>query len=676
MSNKHAHQAQVQLAQSNAEPVLASIRIALILPDERLHEQLTSLGVTVESVVINADSLFHQFYYALPQVRNGKVIELKSSHSQSLLIIDALTCAQLRIHPHAYLAAITHEQDKQEAINNALKQAKRNQSQIQHISKHGININIETQFSALVNAIHCLASRSKGESLNSQSSYWFMPKHQPRVTCLEFTTKQNTQALVLVQGNQGLAAKPLINESQLMLIVSDNSRQQLVNKLTELSAKINAIADKPTVLSLCLDSLKQHQPHHQVAVVLQAATQQQLQLEISAFLSAEKKNQQNSWHWKTPTGSCFYANAQAMQSSKGLTFVYPGVGTAYPDMLSTLHLYFPDIFAQLEQEVNLASMLQSDVYYNEKTTQVKPKLSQQAIAGVGTCYLLTRILQTKFELQPQFALGYSMGETAMWSSLGVWQNPESLIAATEQSPLFHSQLSGELTSVKALWKVDNNEHIRWNSFLVRMNRQALAPVIENFSRVYLTISQGDSCIISGCEIQCRLLLEHISKRAIASDLVTAMHTPAAELLRSDIEDFYRLEINSSLPDIKFITASHHSPLANEQLSSNTIAKTVADTFSHSLDFEQLIDKSIQSGSRVFVEIGADRQTSTLIEKITSTPNDKHNHSCVALAVDSKAKNSVSSLLTCIAQLISLRIPIKLQALLQSGNPIPEQKDRV
>ena len=110
-------------------------------------------------------------------------------------------------------------------------------------------------------------------------------------------------------------------------------------------------------------------------------------------------------------------------------------------------------------------MLQAEKTYADDAQEMS--LSELAIAGVGSSYLLTQLLCEEFKVQPDFALGYSKGEASMWASLNVWKNPHALIEMTQTSPIFTTAISGELTAVRQDWQLSSDESIQWNSFVVR-----------------------------------------------------------------------------------------------------------------------------------------------------------------------------------------------------------------
>lgn len=303
--------------------------------------------------------------------------------------------------------------------------------------------------------------------------------------------------------------------------------------------------------------------------------------------------------------------------------------------------------------------------------KAKPTLAELAVRGVGASYLLTQILTQGFGIKPTFALGYSMGEAAMWASLQVWQKPDALIAPTLNDALFTQEISGNLDCVRREWQLNECEPIVWNSFVVRTTPSKIMPYLTQYPRVYIPIVQGDSLIIAGCEQSCRALLKEAKLKGIATHLVTAMHTAPAMQMMSQVKDFYLQPLQTKLPEnIQFLVTNQDRPitLANNLSNRQTptgqmqqIANSIANTFCRPLDFNQLINKAVNQGANLFLEVGADRQTTTIIDKIIK----QQQLSAQAFATNSKGADEVTALLKSLAKCVSHQVPVKLDLFIES-----------
>ncbi|MEZ9394835.1 PfaB family protein [Vibrio splendidus] len=641
------------------------LRIALLAQPANAAELSADLSLEMVSVVV--DGSFNQaLTQAIETVNQGNVVKLcLDSHSPSLLMLSALTAAQNKIHPHAYLASFV-DAATEDSVQFALDIARRPATDLSHQQQHS-DLSASQQFGQLLNMVNAISSRSL-PSHSLPSHYWFTEPNKARVAALTFNDdSQKATSLILTQATGLHEPKPLLSSERLMFVVSGNDQTELFSQLTSLRAElkcVNEAADSELAIATLMHSNLSHfqsVQHHAgrgANIVIQAASIDAALQEITALENALPKVIADNSQYKTPAGSCFSAKPQ---SKGGVAFVYPGVGTVYPCMLREFHHHFPQLFARLEREGNLKEMLQADKTYAEDSQEMS--LSELAIAGVGSSYLLTQLLCDEFKVQPDFALGYSKGEASMWASLNVWKNPHALIEMTQTSPIFTTAISGELTAVRQDWQLSSDEGIQWNSFVVRSDAQAIEALLPEFPRAYLAIIQGDTCVLAGCESTCRALLKKLGKRGIAANRVTAMHTTPALSQHSQVREFYTQPLFDELPKhIRFISAAGLPTGAPINIDSDSIALSIADTFCSTLDFTALIQSARQQGAHLFVEVGADRQTSTLIDKINRSDNLADQY--CTIASNAKGGDDIVTLIKCIGQLITHQIPLSVEPIIQ------------
>ncbi|PTP27706.1 PfaB family protein [Vibrio splendidus] len=644
------------------------LRIALLAQPANAAELSADLFPSLpDMMTVEIDGNFEQaLAHAIEAVNQGGVVKLcLDSHSPSLVMLSALTAAQNKIHPHANLAGFV-DTATGDSIQLALDMSRRPATDLSHQQQYSA-LFASQQFDELLNMVNAISSRSL-PSYSLPNHYWFTEPNKARVAALTFSDdNQKATSLILTQATGLQEPKPLLSSERLMFVVSGSDQAELVSQLTSLREELKCVSDSTdselAIATLMHSNLShfqsvQHNVDLSANIVIQAASIEAVLQEITAIENALPKVMADNSHYKTPAGSCF---SSMPQSKSGVAFVYPGVGTVYPGMLREFHHHFPQLFARLEREGNLKEMLQADKTYAEDSQEMS--LSELAIAGVGSSYLLTQLLCDEFKVQPDFALGYSKGEASMWASLNVWKNPHALIEMTQTSPIFTTAISGELTAVRQDWQLNGDESIQWNSFVVRSDAQAIEALLPEFPRAYLAIIQGDTCVLAGCESTCRALLKKLGKRGIAANRVTAMHTTPALSQHSQVREFYTQPLFDELPKhIRFISAAGLPTGAPINIDSDSIALSIADTFCSTLDFTALIQSARQQGARLFVEVGADRQTSTLIDKINRSDNVADQY--CTIASNAKGGDDVVTLIKCIGQLITHQIPLSVEPLIQ------------
>ncbi|WP_299495385.1 PfaB family protein [uncultured Shewanella sp.] len=674
----------------------------------------------------------------------------------TLIMLPALKAAKLKLHPHALLSAFQWQSVQRGRAYQVLEQQaiKQVRGETHHSDIKSVSyddLNSEQKCLQFCQWVINLMNRTL--VTETQSHFWFRAPYKPRMVAMNFgfsednlTTLpeiQQQSCIILTQGTYQTPAKSLIHSEQLFFIFNGHNQSELQQALVRLTQSL--AIDDVCVLTLMAENLRTYVNIGQgsfFSVVLQATSISGLKQEIDNVFKAIPKVIAAKGRYRTPSGSCFFAKPL---TDVGLTFVYPGVGTVFDKMLSQLHEYFPELYQTLEGEGDLRDILQSEKIYqdielNELSFEEKKKesqwdklisirrssadekgmsLAEQAISGVGSSYLLTKLLTREFDITPRFAMGYSMGEVSMWACLGVWKNPYEMVEDTFTTGLFSSMVSGRLDAVRKAWGLkdegqfnqvvankendpqsvncDSKAHERdelhqdkvcWGSFLLRKPAKEINAIIDNYPRVYLAINQGETCIISGCEESCKALISALGTKAMTSSGVSAMHTGPAMLVHQETYDFYLRPLNdfSQRPflydqphhvstktsndtvdptQITFISSQlkrgihyKHNPFCGK-----TIAKSVADNLCYPLDFPKHVENARRLGANLFLEVGADKQNTILINRINQA--DSVDDKCDAMAVNSRAVDDVKGLLNIIAQLISHRVPLSLKVLQRS-----------
>ncbi|MCL1036336.1 PfaB family protein [Shewanella submarina] len=649
------------------------IPIAVLIPEALKQVPTVELLLSAESLI---SALVQAQQYL--QEKADATIALTQGERR-LLLLDARQAMRGRIHPHARLYP-HHWKEGKEGEKDSSDKLSRQSDESQ-------------AFQWLWQVCHSLAARDlPPENISSQDNsprfsgdYWFCePEKRRELTLTIGSGKSQKFSLLLAQGSALLPPKTL---TQYWLEFSADSAAKLAEKLKlaeelELADKLKheslaPVSDLPEgsgrKQELTPNSAPTQNRTDKYRLVLVADNDSRLESERQALLS-HIESRSTAW-MQTPHGSCYCPPHHSVKPGE-LAFIYPGVGTVWPGMFKGLHLYFPSLFED-SKHLPLANMLQSEQL--QRATQAgcsKPgmtdlSLAQQAVAGVGQSWLLTQILTREFNLKPDMALGYSMGEISMWAALGVWRNPETLIAPTLNSPIYNRELSGSLSAVKDLWQWQRQnaqvegleEQIQqspdWGCFMLRAESEQVQQQIDtlfgNHCRLYIPVRHFDSCILAGDKAQALSVITALGCTAIPSPLITAMHTPATWHLHDQLQAFYHKEIasQSKLYNCVFFSASQPQPLLTSMPDlSRHIATSIADTLCAPLNFPALISRAVKQGARVLLEVGADRQLSSLLGK-----QQLSWHPVTNLACNSKGAAPHTGLLKAIAALRALGLEL-------------------
>lgn len=697
----------VKPAESAAEKPL---RLALCLVEEE-QSLAPKLRAALRTIAFDSNQV-PDWPWLVAEVKAGASLSLVLPSKQRLLLLSAVDAAQARLHPQALLQALSHGAHKpQQLLKQAWQQAKRPEVE----ERDTLFLEQPLQLEQLCLQLEAFAKRRQvqkmaglpfqGKSLALVFSSPAMALILSQGTALSGSCmnsscvsglafgKESTSGLC-PQGAPWLLPLTLIANPKTLLSEAQTALQQAKSRLSQ-SMSADALAywltdELKTLEQSFSGTAPEGGEYYSLALIGRDAAEliAESELLLGQLRKITSLAEVPELELITPNGSVFCA--QPLGPAR-LCFVYPGVGTAYHGMLGALKQAFPKSYADFEaaataENVALCTLLPtalSDISYtsalsdasNETALSDKGEaapspaptmtLAEQAVAGVGASVLLTQILRREFKLRPAFAIGYSMGEAAMFAANGVWNKPFALVKPTLESRIFSEQISGALTAVRQEWQLDARDAIGWNSFLLRIDADSITPLLQNpaYSRVYLAIRQGPSCVLAGDEAQCRALIKSLGKRGVAANRVTAMHTPAALRVKPELTAFYDRPLSGELeqPQPVYISAGSEQPLKPARLERKPIAETIATCFSQPLNVESLLQRARKHGAQLFLEVGADSQTSSIIQAMAGK---QLSSDIKAFGCDRKHSGAADNkaLLKALARLISHRVPLATAAL--------------
>lgn len=683
----------VKPAESAAEKPL---RLALCLVEEE-QSLAPKLRAALRTIAFDSNQV-PDWPWLVAEVKAGASLSLALPSKQRLLLLSAVDAAQARLHPQALLQALSHGAHKpQQLLKQAWQQAKRPEVeerdtlfleqpltleplclQLEAFAKRRLaqkmaGLPFQGKSLALVFSSPAMALiLSQGTALSGSCDETALSSSC--VSGLAFG-KESTSGLC-PQGAPWLLPLTLIARPKTLLSEAQTALQQAQSRLSQ-SMSADALARWLTDELKALEQIfsgtaPEGSEYYSLALIGKDAAEliAESELLLGQLQKITSLAELPVLELITPNGSVFCAKPLGPAR---LCFVYPGVGTAYHGMLGALKQAFPKSYADFEaaataENVALSTLLPtalSDKGEAAPSPAPTMTLAEQAVAGVGASVLLTQILRREFKLRPAFAIGYSMGEAAMFAANGVWDKPFALVKPTLESRIFSEQISGALTAVRQEWQLDARDAIGWNSFLLRIDADSITPLLQNpaYSRVYLAIRQGPSCVLAGDEAQCRALIKALGKRGVAANRVTAMHTPAALRVKPELTAFYNRPLSGELeqPQPIYISAGSEQPLKPARLERKQIAETIATCFSQPLDVESLLQRARKHGAQLFLEVGADSQTSSIIQAMAGK---QLSSDIKAFGCDRKHSGAADNkaLLKALARLISHRVPLATAAL--------------
>lgn len=362
-------------------------------------------------------------------------------------------------------------------------------------------------------------------------------------------------------------------------------------------------------------------------------------------------------HAKTPFGSVM--THAPIGRGAGIAFVYPGAGSAYPGLGEGLFALFPGLAQTVEasQSDHATWLAQASVLYppdlarldDDALERLESRVAQdpgaQLSASVFHALALTTLVRRLLGIQPNAAIGYCIGEVAMFAALGVWGDLEELSRRHEAMRALNKLSEAALAD-------------RWQTHVL------LAPAHEVFVEVdrhpglcVTIINTPAQVVIAGNPVACQNVVRALGCRSLRVAFNQPAHCEAIAVEREALAAVHRLPVT---PDLSIAFHSQHaSPLPQD---SDSIADAISRMYTQRVDFPRIVRSAYDGGARVFLELGARQMCSTWIDDILGARPH------LAASFDIKGADPAVAILRAAAQLVTHRIPCDLDRLFgESGN---------
>lgn len=419
------------------------------------------------------------------------------------------------------------------------------------------------------------------------------------------------------------------------------------------------------------------------AVAIVGGNKHELNKEIQRALKGIERAFEKQEDWKTPLGSYFTARPLAKKGS--VAFVYSGGFTSYPGMGRDLVHLFPKTFISLASFPPTQSKQQrihssNQAIYPRSLERLSKKqlesqeaklLDDSVITIASSAFLaqsLTNILQDYFQVKPQAAFGYSMGEVSMMTAMNVWADEDAIMGRVNSSPLFKNRIGGVKNAVREYWGLppiqESTDRDFWSTYILLNSADRVSECLKDESRVYLThINTPKEVAIAGESQACLRVIEKLGCNSFPAPFNVALHCEPIRSEFSELCDWFTVPIRT-IPKVTFYTAAECAPI---NLDSQNVSRQIAEVICQPLDFPRLIDRVYDDGARIFVELGAG---SSCHRWIRETLKQKEH---IAIPLNNRGMDDRTSIVRALAQLLSHRSPLDLSPLYDNLEAISLQK---
>lgn len=503
-----------------------------------------------------------------------------------------------------------------------------------------------------------------------ESRPWFLePRATKRIATVNYIGTNGTYAhLVLSEASsQGDRQSRYLEQMPFYLLpLAADERSELLAQLHTLQISLADCSSVSHLASQTFAIFQQRQPATYTLAIL-GHHKDELSREIQRAISGVANAFERGQDWQTPVGSYFTAKPLGKQGD--VAFVYPGAYSSYVGLARNLFRLFPQIYDDLaiKSVYNRVANIGKRLYPRSLTALSKrqlEKLEQQLLddplamleSETGYAGLITVVLRNYFQIKPQRAFGYSLGETSMMFAQGIWTNFNQSSHALNSSSLFSNRLAGAKNAVREYWGLPTQNYEAqeiWSTYILIAAPERVREYLKHEHRVYLTqINTPKELVIAGDTQACLTLINTLKCDAFRAPFNHAIHCQA---IRSEYDELVKLHALpiQTVSDVIFYSAAEYAPTT---LTSEAIASNIAQVLCQQLDFPRLVNRVYEDGSRIFIEAGVGSNCSRWISE--NLKQQEH----VTISLTRRGIDEHTSILKALAKLLSHQVSLDLSPL--------------
>ncbi|MCC9138355.1 PfaD family polyunsaturated fatty acid/polyketide biosynthesis protein [Pontibacter silvestris] len=477
-----------------------------------------------------------------------------------------------------------------------------------------------------------------------ENSFTWIPENSDEKRIAAIVFKDDTQEVLLkLQEAEPAASKSMAyirQQDRKLLLVSGNDTTELQAGLERLEKEADSFSHQ-----WAEQLYQQHLAKAgKYTISLIAGNKKQLLREISFARRGLEAAFATCKTWQTPMGS--YFSPEPLGKSAKIGFVYPGLASAYVGMIKDNIQLFPQHFDYYSSKLDqLHELVHQPLVHPRFLEQPEPEVRKKreaqflnntvaaAESSISLSVYATQVLRKEFKLEPEAALGYSMGGITMFFAMEVW-GFQHLRDRVRQSPVFQLDASFK----------------NWTHWVLNVPAEQVEPQLAESENLYLTfINSPGNVILSGDRAEGEAWMKRHHYEGMMVDLYNVAHCPPIGFMHEKLEQMHLLDIEKE-PKVRFYSGVTQEVLPLDKV---LLAKNAADTYCQPVDFVSQIQKAYQDGVNVFIEVGPKSWCSRLVGEILT--DQRH----VAMSINQKGVSDYQSLLQMSSVLCSHGVPINL-----------------
>ena len=152
---------------------------------------------------------------------------------------------------------------------------------------------------------------------------------------------------------------------------------------------------------------------------------------------------------------------------------------------------------------------------------------------------MARLLK-QFNLRPDAAIGYSLGESAGLFALDAWPDHGQMLERLASSDLFKTQLCGPCEALRRTWQIPADQDVQWRVAVVNRPAAQVDAAIAEIPHVRrLIINTPNECVIGGLDAPVAQAIKQLGCEALYLDGVVTVHCDAAQPVAEAYKDLHR-----------------------------------------------------------------------------------------------------------------------------------------
>ncbi|MCC9168416.1 PfaD family polyunsaturated fatty acid/polyketide biosynthesis protein [Pontibacter harenae] len=477
-----------------------------------------------------------------------------------------------------------------------------------------------------------------------QDSFTWFPENSEEKRVAAIVFKDEASGVLLKMQEAAPATSKSMTyirqQDRKLLLVSGNDKLELQTGLEKLEKDADSFSHQ-WAEKLYQQNLEKKGKY---TVSLIAGNKRQLLREISFARKGLDAAFENSKAWQTPIGS--YFSPEPLGKSAKIGFVYPGLASAYVGMIKDNIQLFPQHFDYYSSKLDqLHELVHQSLVHPRYLVQPEPAERKKreaqflnntvaaAESSISLSVYATQVLRKEFGLEPEAALGYSMGGITMFFAMEVW-GFQHLRDRVRQSPIFQLDAS----------------FMNWTHWVLNTPAEQVKAQVAEAENLYLTfINSPGNVILSGDMAAGEAWMKRHNYEGMMVDLYNVAHCPPVGFMHDKLEQMHLLDIEKE-PKVRFYSGVTKEVLPLDKV---TLAKNAADTYCQPVDFVSQVQKAYQDGVNVFIEVGPKSWCSRLVGETL------HDQPHVAMSVNQKGVSDYQSLLQLSSVLCSHGFPMNL-----------------